>query len=358
MSHSLPAVRAEPAVPRGERLIAETGRTLELELERGRIEELRLGYERIGNPDAPTLVVLGGISAQAHVCAHDGDPRDGWWERLVGGGRILDTGAFNLIGMDWVGGPGNSSAPPARADELAIPAVTTGDQARALGILLDHLGIERVRAVVGASYGAMVALAFGAFLPERADRVVAISGAHRSHPMATALRALQRQIAILGAENGDLRRGLVLARSLAMTTYRSAEEFDQRFAMEPVRTERGFRFEVESYLQHQGETFADRFDLAHFLCLCQSLDLHRIEPGEIRAPTTLVAVREDTLVPLWQMRKLAEGIAAPVELIEVDSPYGHDAFLVEDELIGIPLARTLMQVPADRQQPSSDSARR
>ncbi|MEX2527952.1 MAG: homoserine O-succinyltransferase [Gemmatimonadota bacterium] len=342
--------------------IAKVASGLELELE-APIIPLRVGYERIGRLEAPAVVVLGGISAEAHICAHQGDPREGWWQRLAGVGLPLDAGALQLIGMDWVGGPGRSSQPAASVDPDGIPAVTTADQARALAGLLDHLGLERVAAIVGASYGAMVGLAFGAIFPHRASRIVAISGAHQSHPMATALRALQRRIALLGARSGDPRRGLVLARALAMTTYRSAEEFNERFGMAPRRDAELYRFEVEDYLEHQGEAFAERFELAHFLCLCQSLDLHRVDPQAIGTPTTLIAITEDTLVPLWQMRGLHRALADRSELMEIDSPYGHDAFLVEEESVGGALRRILAEIveegtapPFPEASPTPDSS--
>lgn len=303
------------------------------------LPEGRIGFEWVGNPDGPTVVVLGGISADAHPCAHELDTNHGWWDPLVGPGRALDTGRLRVVGMDWVGGPGGSSAPPRAPGSGAIPVVTTGDQARALAAVLDHLGMERVDAVVGASYGAMVALAFGAHHPERASRLVAISGAHESHPMATALRSIQRRIALLGEGTGDTRSGLILARALAMTTYRTALEFRGRFDMTPSIESGAFRFPVDEYLEHHGRRFADRFELDHFLCLCQSLDLHRVDPAHVRVPTTLLAVEEDTLVPPWQVRELHQALAAPSELVEIRSPYGHDAFLVEEVAVGDVLRR-------------------
>lgn len=350
-----PALRHQPAedsatlatdaagtrpLPPGECGIAEVERGLDLELEVP-LAPLRIGFELVGHPANPTVVVLGGISADAHMCAHQGETGDGWWERLTGPGRPVDTRSLHLVGMDWVGGPGRSSAPPAGDDPERIPAVTTGDQARALAALLDHLELDRVAAVLGASYGAMVALRFGAHYPHRTDRLVTIGGAHRSHPMATALRAIQRRIALLGERAGDRRRGVALARALAMTTYRSAPEFSERFSMAPRQESGHYRFEVEDYLEHQGEKFADRFALAPFLCLSQSLDLHTIDPHAIGAPTTLVAVKEDTLAPIWQMRELKAAMGATAELVEISSPYGHDAFLVEEETVGRVLRRVL-----------------
>ncbi len=313
-----------------------------LHLERdAAIAPCRIGIEWVGNPAGPTIVALGGISADGHVCSHEARPEPGWWEPMVGPDRPLDTNRLRVVGMDWVGGPGRSSSPPRPGTPNGIPAVTTGDQAAALAAALDAQGVDRVEAVIGASYGAMAALAFGARYPERVGRIIAISGAHESHPMATALRALQRRIVLLAQELGGSEQGLVLARALAMTTYRTVDEFRERFPMTPSHLEGRYRFPVESYLEEQGRRFAARFDPHHFLVLAQSLDLHRVDPVEIRVPTTLLAVEEDTLVPLWQMRELAERIGDRCELVAIRSRCGHDAFLVEVEAVGEILRRSI-----------------
>lgn len=305
---------------------------LELEREEA-IVPCRIGYEWVGRPEGPVVVVLGGISADRHAGSHEADQAPGWWDDMVGPDRPLDTERFRIVGVDWIGGPGDSSGPARKPGPQGIPAVTTGDQAAAVAAVLDHLEVEVAHGLIGASYGAMVGLAFGARFPERVRRVLAISGAHRSHPMATALRSLQRQIVLFGQKRGDPEGALVLARSLGMTTYRSAEEFRRRFSMEPKHEGGHYRFPVEDYLEHQGRKFASRYRAEHFLYLCQSLDLHDVPPATIQAPTTILAVKEDELVPLWQMRELHRGMEGRSELVEINSLTGHDAFLTEGELV-------------------------
>ena len=115
-----------------------------------------------------------------------------------------------------------------------------------------------------------------------------------------------------------------------MTTYRTPEELHQRFDDAPEHGPDGWaRFPVESYLEARGEAFADHFDAQTFLRLSESLDLHRVDPKALTVPTTLVAVRSDRLVPPEQLRQLAAETSGPVKLIEIDSLYGHDAFLKE-----------------------------
>lgn len=320
--HAHPIRPAPPAVPvRTGRMEMPGG----LHLERGAVlAPCRVAYELVGPPEAPVVAVLGGISAGRHVLGHHRDPASGWWqEQAADRGGPLDPGGLRILGLDWVWG----------TDRGRPLALTPADQARALTAVLDRLGVERLAAAVGASYGGMVVLALAAEHPDRLERGLVISAAHESHPMATAHRALQRKIVGLGLDAGHTRDAMILARSLAMTTYRSDREFRLRFSG-PAAGGMGSapaRFPVEGYLEHHGRKFADRFNPARFLCLCQSLDLHRIDPGRVRAPLTLVSVDTDTLVPPWQMEELHRALEVRAELVTVRSLRGHDAFLADPE---------------------------
>lgn len=279
-------------------------------------------FEIHGPDSAPVVVVLGGISATRHVAAHDADPTPGWWGWLAGPGMALDTRRFRWLGIDYITRDDGSTS--------------TGDQADALAAILDRLGVERVPTVLGASYGGMVALSFAARHPGRLDNLVIISAAHESHPMATAVRVIQRRIVRLARSAGDGRGGLALARALAMTTYRTDREFAGRFSPAPEDTG---RFPVESYLDHVGGRYADATPPERFLALSESVDRHSVNPESIRMPATLIAVDSDTLVPPWQMRDLAARLAGPASLIEIQSLYGHDAFLKEKDVLTPILSR-------------------
>lgn len=303
-----------------------------LPLEHGGIlERGRIAYEAYGDPALPVVVVLGGISAGRHLARSDLDSTAGWWEAFVGPGRAVDTRRYRAVGVDFLGGPGASSGPAdIQPTGGASVAIGTGDQARGLAKVLDYLGVRCVHAVVGSSYGAMVGLAFAAAYPDRSSALVCISGAHRPHPMATALRSLQRRIVRLGTATGTEEDALSLARGLAMTTYRTALEFESRFDTRPVETEASRRpFPVERYLENQGARFRDFFTAERFLALSESLDLHHVDPAEVTVATTLVAVESDTLVPLWQMEALAEALSPRATLVRLPSLFGHDAFLKE-----------------------------
>ncbi len=286
-----------------------------------------MGWELSGAPGAPVVVVLGGISAGRHVCATRDDSTPGWWEPLVGPGRAVDSRTHAVLGVDWL-------APADRS-------ITTADQADALAGVLDRLGVGRVEAIVAASYGGMVALAFAARHPERVGRLAVIAAAHRSHPMATAHRVVQRRIVRLGLAAGTPADGVALARVLAVTGYRTADEFAARFdtAVETVRGRR--RFPVEAYLDHAGATFAARWSAERYLALSESLDLHQVDPREIRVPLTLLGIVEDTLVPAWQLEDIVRHCAGPCRLEQIHSIYGHDGFLKEVPAVADFVSRAL-----------------
>lgn len=270
-------------------------------------ERVGVRYRLLGRAGAPVLLTLGGISADRGM--------DAWWGELVGAGRALDTGRFRLLGIDWL----------SRADGQAV---RSADQALVLARLLDALGIERVHGLVGASYGAMVGLAFAAAFPQRIGQLVAISGAHKAHPMSTARRLVQREILRLAAEREVPERGVALARALALTTYRPPVLFEQRFDQSSARARLD---ELQGYLRHVGVSFAGHFDLKRYLSLSESMDLHEVDPAKVRCETHLVAVDTDELVPEAQLAELAAGLAGPARLHRVRSIYGHDAFLKEPE---------------------------
>lgn len=276
-------------------------------------------HQIIGPDHAPVVVVLGGISASAHVGT--------WWSDVVGPGKGIDTTRHRVLSIDYLDGG-------RRADGRPRSTITTHDQADAVARVLDSLGIARVQAFVGASYGGMVALAFAERYPERLARLVVISAPHESHPMSTALRALQRNIVKLGLESGRPREALALARGLAMTTYRSAREFADRFDTTPVeREENDATFDVERYLAHHGRRFAEQWAAERFLALSLSGDLHRVDPAKITVPTVIVAAEGDAIVPGEQLEALAATIAAPTRLVHLASRTGHDAFLTETAAI-------------------------
>lgn len=289
----------------------------------GRLDGVQIAW-RLAGETGPVVAALGGISAGRYVT---GSKPRGWWGDVVNAGGALDTRRYRILGFDFLGGSGQTTGP--RPGQPGFPSVSSFDQAEVLRLLLDHLQIPVLHAIVGASYGAMVALAFAQRHGERVQRVVAISGADRTHPMSTAWRSVQRAIVRYAVGKGDGPEGLRLARALAMATYRSSQEFATRFASPAKQVDGRFEFPVESYLLSRGDAYAATYVPEAFVCLSESIDLHDIDASKIKVPVTLVAVREDQIVPLADMQTLQRRLGEHGTLVEISSLYGHDAFLKE-----------------------------
>jgi len=302
---------------------------VDLSLRHAGPRRIRLRYEVMGDERLPAVLVAGGISAHRHVAANAADAAAGWWEAQVGSGRAIDPARHCIVAFDWIGADGLLDAP-----------IDPADQADAIAALLDHLGLARLHALVGSSYGAMVGLQFASRHARRLARLVAISGVHRAHPYSSAWRALQRRAVQLGALQCDGVDGLVLARQLALLSYRTPDEFDERFGAPQVVDGR-VHVPAEDYLDHAAQAYAARTHATAFVRLSESIDLQRVVPGSIAVPVTLVAVQEDRLVPLADAYALAQGLRGETRLRVLRSRYGHDAFLKEPTVIAEVLAEAL-----------------
>ena len=328
-----------------------TGHALvRLELDLGTTIDVEVGYELHGPVNAPPVVVLGGISAGRHLAPTASAPSPGWWPGVVGPGFALDPTRHRLLGIDYVAGSSRSGPDEGSSDSTGPRVgqpITSQDQARALVAVLDEVGMERVT-VIGSSYGGMVGLAFAELHPSRVRELVILCAAHRTHPMATALRAIQRRTVLFAEGVGRHETGLSLARALAMTTYRSATEFDARFEWRPLEGTTSPRFPVEEYLDARGAAFAERFDPEAFVRLSESIDLHAVDPAAITVPTTLVSVDTDALVPPWLVDELAERAPGVKRHVTFASVFGHDAFLKEVGLVSEVIRSTLSSSEATR----------
>lgn len=294
------------------------------------IRRVGIAWEWQGATQAPVLVVQGGISASRHVAAIGRFVEPGWWQAQCGPGQAIDTSRCKVLAIDWLGADGSLDA-----------CIDPADQADAIAAVLDHLGIAHVAAYVGASYGAMVGLQFAARHGARLGRLVAISGAHRSHPQVTALRVIQRRIVALGRSETGVREALALARALAVIGYRSGAEFEQRFDTAPQVGTGQARFAVEDYFDAIGPKFVARFSPTAYVRLSESIDLQDVAPEDIRVPIDIVAVAEDQIVPEADLLTLTERVRGPARLHRLRSIYGHDAFLKEADQVGAILAKAL-----------------
>jgi homoserine O-acetyltransferase len=322
--HASATAPTVPAIP------AQRGEiTLSLNLRHAGSRIVTLRYETFGEATLPVVFVAGGISAHRHIGSSEAFPEIGWWEVQVGAGRALDPTRHRLVAFDWLGSDG-------ALDAVIDPA----DQADAIAAVFDALRIARIEAFVGCSYGAMVGLQFAARHGGRLGRLVAISGAHRAHPFSSAWRALQRRAVALGALQCDESHGLALARQLAILSYRTPEEFAERFDAAHVIDGR-VRVAAEDYLDYCGAQYTARTSSVAFLRLSESIDLQFVEPERIASPVTVVAVEQDRLVPVEDSYALAERLSGDTQLKVLSSHYGHDAFLKEESAIAAILSQAL-----------------
>ena len=280
-----------------------------------------LAYRLVGPEEAPVIAVLGGISAHRNVCGVDG-----WWPEHGGRGTRRRYAEIPRARHRLSGRPRRSSAPEPNGK---FPPLSSFDQADALRRVVLHLGLKSLHAIVGASYGGMVALCFAQRYAALVGRIVVLSASEKSQVLSTAWRSVQRQIVREAIARGDGPSGLKLARALAMATYRSSVEFELRFGGAPVRDAERFRFPIEEYLFARGDDYVQKYRAETFLALSESIDLHHMDATEVRTPATLIAVREDQLVPFADMQALAARLNGPRQLIEINSIFGHDAFLKE-----------------------------
>jgi homoserine O-acetyltransferase len=273
-----------------------------------------------GPEHAPLVVVLGGISANRFPCTKPCGSR-GWWPGVVGVDGAVNPTEYRLLGLDFI------------ADAEGKIAPTTAEQAEVVRVALDRLGVAKAHAIVGASYGGMTALAFAEIYPDRVDRLVVISANAEPHPAATAIRDLQRRIVGLGLENGDGAEALSIARGLAMLSYRTRDEFAERFEGGIEDSGVLSRSEPGDYLRARGTAFQAVMSPERVLSLSASIDRHRVNPEAINVPVLVIGAESDQLVSASQVRDLADRLAGPVELHMLQSLYGHDMFLKDADSV-------------------------
>jgi len=334
----------------------------------GELHGARVAFETWGNLDeakSNALLILTGLSPSAHAASNDEDPSDGWWEAMIGPGRAIDTSKYYVICVNSLGSDKGSTCPasidPDTGDayRLTFPELSLEDVANAAHSAISALGITQLDCLVGCSMGGMSALAYMALHPGSARRHISVDTAPQAQPFAIAIRSLQREAIRLDPHwnNGQYdddhypEHGMSIARKLGVITYRSAMEWNGRFArirLEPEDREGepfGFEFQVESYLEGHARRFTRTFDPNSYLYLSRASDWFDIaehgqgsvEKGLARIKleeALVIGVSTDILFPLEQQEQIATGLrnaGARVEFVALDSPQGHDAFLVDIE---------------------------
>ncbi len=337
----------------------------------GSLHGARLAYETWGQLDAAgsnAVLILTGLSPGAHAASSESDPSQGWWEAMVGPGLAIDTRRHFVICVNSLGSckgsTGAASNDPATGQpyRLSFPELSLEDVAASAKYVLDALGVTRLRAVIGPSMGGMTTLAFAVLHPGLAQNLVLISTAPHSLPFATAIRSVQREAIRRDPnwKNGEYsadawpENGFRIARKLGMVTYRSPQEWRNRFGRKRMNNPdpRPFEreFEVEAYLDAHADRFVGSFDPNSYLYLSRAMDWFdladhggavEIALSRTQAKRALViGVTTDILFPIEQQREIAEGLrngGAIVEYHALPSIQGHDSFLVDFERFAPPI---------------------
>lgn len=325
-----------------------------LSLESGQcLEGVRIAYRTWGEARhaADSAVLI------CHALTGSADV-DAWWPDIIGEGRAFDPGrdfivCSNILGSCY-GTTGPVSLQPGSRERYraAFPRVTVRDMVEVQRLLLDHLGVQRLAVVTGPSLGGMQALEWAALYPDRVDSIVPIGVGGRHSAWCIAMSEAQRS-AIYADPNwaeGDYEdeatpeKGLAAARMMAVCSYRSWASFERRFG----RARRdGGEFEMQSYLRHQGLKINERFDANTYVRLTQAMNDYDLSRGRgeypaalscIRQPALVVSIRSDTLYPPQEQQLLADALPnARYEIL--DSPEGHDGFLLQSAELGDLIAR-------------------
>ena len=362
--------------PPGDRRFAAIG---DLALERGGgIPNVSIAYETWGelDPDrANAILVLHALTGDSHLVgpAGPGHPTGGWWPGLVGPGKVLDTDRYFVVAPNMLGGCQGSTGPASLAPDGAewgprFPYLTIRDQVAAQAALADLLGIERWTLVVGGSMGGMQVLEWGAGHPDRVERIAVLAAPPLSSADEIALNSVQAEAIRMdpafrggdyydAAEGEGPHRGLALARRMALLNYRSPTELNDRFerswqsGVSPLGA--GGRFAVQSYLDFHGNKFTRRFDANSYLVLTDAMDSHDLGRDRggvaaalagVTAKALVLGIDSDRLFPVEGQEIIARHLPGNIDgdvPVVISSPFGHDAFLIEDALVGAELSRLL-----------------
>lgn len=336
----------------------------------GMLSELNIAYETWGslNKDKSNVIVIfTGLSASSHVTSSSVDQTPGWWEAVVGLDKAINTKDHYVICINTLGSCFGSTSPVSinkKTNEpyrLTFPELTVEDMANASSLLLEKLGIESIKVLVGPSLGGMKALAFSILHNTLVKNLILISSATQALPYAIALRSLQREVirkdplwnnGFYSYEKPPL-NGVRIARKIGMASYRSASEWTQRFGRKKSDDNKlnqntfgientSFEYEIESYLEHQAVKFQNIFDANCYLYLSRAMDwfdvakhgestLDAISKTKIDKALVL-GVTTDVLFPSQQQKEIAELLSLSntiVEYKELDCIQGHDSFLVD-----------------------------
>ncbi|WP_167140273.1 homoserine O-acetyltransferase [Diaminobutyricimonas sp. TR449] len=360
----------------GQRLFVQVG---SIDLEGGeRLPQVRIAYETFGelNADASNAVlVLHALTGDSHLAGPSGPghPTAGWWGGIVGPGLAIDTDRWFVVAPNMLGGCQGSTGPASLAPDdeewgPRFPFLTIRDQVAAQAALSDAIGIGTWAAVIGGSMGGMHALEWAIGHPERVERVAVLAAPAISSADQIALNSVQVEAVRMdpafadgdyyNAADGDgPHRGLALARRMALLNYRSPTELNDRFerswqsSISPLGD--GGVYAVESYLDFHGNKFTRRFDANSYITLVNAMSSHDVGRGRggivaalerVTAHALVLGIDSDRLFPVPDQQLVARHLARNIDgrdAAVISSPYGHDGFLIENDLVGTQLRRLL-----------------
>lgn len=348
-----------------------------LELERGgRLPFVRIAWESWGtlNPDASNaILVLHALTGDSHLTgpAGLGHPTGGWWSGIIGPGKPLDTDTWFIVAPNILGGCQGSTGPASHTVDgyewgSRFPYLTIRDQVAAQAAFSTNIGIQRWACIVGGSMGGMHALEWAATYPDRLDRVAILS----APPLASAdqialnsvqIEAIQMDQAWHGGDYYEAadgpHRGLALARRMALLNYRSPAELNTRFqrswqsGINPLGD--SGKFAVESYLDFHGNKFSRRFDANSYIVLVEAMNSHDVGRGRdgvanalssVTATSLVLGVDSDRLFPPESQVQIAGHLRNNIDdgdAVIIHSDFGHDGFLIEEDIVGRELLRLL-----------------
>ncbi len=393
MSAALPVTGAwRPGDPPGRRRFVTFAKDRPFVLEGGgMLSDITIAYETWGEltPDADNaILVCHALTGDSHAAGGlvEGHPTPGWWDGLIGPGRAIDTERYFVVCANVLGGCQGSTGPaspqpsqshlpgagePGRPYGSLFPVVSIRDMVRTQVVVANELGVRKWLSVVGGSMGGMQALEWGVMFPERVASLVPIATAAAASAQQIAWWSIGRRIIRLDPKwnGGDYydaapgdgpTAGMAIARMVAQVTFRTDDVFTDRFGREVVEPLDGFslwqRFEVERYLEYQGDKLVRRFDANSYLAMSKAMDLHDLGRGRsgvaqalsrIGVPTLTIGITSDSLYPPYQQLNIHETLSAQgteSHYFEIDSPHGHDSFLIDLDQVGASLSEFLDKV--------------
>ncbi len=346
-----------------------------------KLTHAEIAYETYGtlNPDKSNVLLIShALTGDSHVGTYPDEPEiKGWWHEFLGPGLIFDTSKYFIICSNVLGGCMGSTGPASIDTEtnkpfkLKFPLVTIKDMVHAQKILLDKLKIPTILAIIGGSMGGMQVLQWAISYPDMVKAVIPIATTSRLSPQGIALNEVGRRAIINDLQwddgnysNAPPKKGLALARMIAHITYLSDESMRRKFGRnlsnhEQLQYGMAQEFEVESYLDHQGIKFTKRFDANSYIYLTKALDYFDLvtEYGSLfnafkktTSKFLVMAFKSDWLYPIYQSKEIVvalQQVGRDVSYCEIDSNYGHDAFLLEYDKMAPILIPFLEKIHAD-----------